>query len=80
MPHFLGSSAKPVLDAFNESHGRLTRRRVFVHAVPTELQVLEDWQGTVRSAEQRPQPLLEVDMRRGHCAFWQQKRRARSFS
>ncbi|GHO47724.1 ISAs1 family transposase [Ktedonospora formicarum] len=39
------TSLKPVLDAFDESHGRLTRRRVFVHAVPTELQVLEDWPG-----------------------------------
>ena len=39
------TSLKPVLDAFDESHGRLTRRRVFVHSAPTELKILEDWPG-----------------------------------
>lgn len=39
------TSLKPVLDAFDERHGRLTRRRVFVHAVPTELNLLEAWPG-----------------------------------
>jgi predicted transposase YbfD/YdcC len=34
-----------VLDAFDESHGRLTRHRVFVHAAPPELRVLEDRPG-----------------------------------
>jgi predicted transposase YbfD/YdcC len=42
------AALKPVLDAFDESHGRLTRRRVFVHAVPTELNMLAEWPG-VRS-------------------------------
>ena len=36
---------KPVFDAFDESHGRLTRRRVFVAAAPTELHVLGAWPG-----------------------------------
>ena len=39
------ASLKPVLDTFDERHGRLTRRRVFVHAAPPELRVLEDWPG-----------------------------------
>lgn len=39
------TSLKPVLDTFDERHGRLTRRRVFVHPVPTELNVLEEWPG-----------------------------------
>ena len=42
------TALKPVLDAFDESHGRLTRRRVFVHPVPTELNMLAEWPG-VRS-------------------------------
>ncbi|MBA3824559.1 MAG: ISAs1 family transposase [Ktedonobacterales bacterium] len=40
-----GSSLKPVLDAFDEQHGRLTRRRVFVQTAPTELAVLAEWPG-----------------------------------
>jgi predicted transposase YbfD/YdcC len=36
---------EPVFDAFDESHGRLTRRRVFVGAAPTELHVLGAWPG-----------------------------------
>ncbi len=40
------ASLKPVLDAFDERHGRLTRRRVFVHPAPTELNVLEEWPGS----------------------------------
>jgi predicted transposase YbfD/YdcC len=39
------AALKPVLDAFDESHGRLTRRRVFVHPVPAELTVLAEWPG-----------------------------------
>ena len=39
------AAMKPVLDAFDESLGRLTRRRVFVHPAPTELKVLEEWPG-----------------------------------
>jgi len=39
------TSLRPVLDAFDECHGRLTRRRVFVHPVPIELSVLEEWPG-----------------------------------
>ena len=39
------ASLKPVLDALDESHGRLTRRRVFVHSVPTKLEIPEDWPG-----------------------------------
>ncbi len=42
------SCLKPVLDTFDEHHGHLTRRRVFVHPVPTELNVLAEWPG-VRS-------------------------------
>jgi predicted transposase YbfD/YdcC len=36
---------KPGFDACDESHGRLTRRRVFVGAAPTELHVLGEWLG-----------------------------------
>ena len=39
------ATLKHVLDAFDESHGRLTRRRVFVQSVPPELQVLAEWPG-----------------------------------
>jgi hypothetical protein len=39
------TALKPVLDTFDESHGRLTRRRVFVHPAPTELNMLEEWPG-----------------------------------
>jgi predicted transposase YbfD/YdcC len=42
------TSLKPVLDTFDEGHGRLTRRRVFVHPAPTELNALAEWPG-VRS-------------------------------
>jgi predicted transposase YbfD/YdcC len=41
----VSASLKPVLDAFDESHGRLTRRRVFVHPVPPELNMLAEWPG-----------------------------------
>ena len=36
---------QPVLDTFDERHGRLTRRRVFVQTAPNELNVLEEWPG-----------------------------------
>jgi predicted transposase YbfD/YdcC len=39
------SSLKPVLDTFDERHGRLTRRRVFWQAAPTELYILKEWPG-----------------------------------
>ena len=39
------ASVKPVLDAFDERHGRLTRRRVFLHAALPELRVLEEGPG-----------------------------------
>ena len=40
MPLPCRAALKPVLDTFDERHGRLTRRRVFVHPAPTELNVL----------------------------------------
>lgn len=36
---------KPVLDTFDERHGRLARRRVFLQAAPTELSILKEWPG-----------------------------------
>jgi predicted transposase YbfD/YdcC len=39
------AALKPALDAFDEGHGRLTRRRVFVHPVPPELNALAEWPG-----------------------------------
>lgn len=36
---------KPVFDAFDERHGRLTRRRIFVSAVPTGFPIIEEWPG-----------------------------------
>ncbi|MGO8948686.1 MAG: ISAs1 family transposase [Ktedonobacterales bacterium] len=39
------TALKPVLDTVDESHGRLTRRRVFLHPAPTELKILEEWPG-----------------------------------
>jgi len=41
----VSASLKPVLDAFDESHGRLARRRVFVHPVLPELNMREAWPG-----------------------------------
>src|ERR671929_292566 len=39
----LGSGGRPVLDAFEESHGRLVRRRVFTDPAATDLEPLSDW-------------------------------------
>ena len=39
------AALKPALDAFDERHGRLTRHRVFVYPVPTELNVFAEWPG-----------------------------------
>lgn len=41
----VSASLQPVLDAFDESHGRFTRRRVVVHPVPPELNMREEWPG-----------------------------------
>jgi predicted transposase YbfD/YdcC len=38
-----GSGGRPVFDAFDESHGRLVRRRVFVSPAVGELEPLRDW-------------------------------------
>src|SRR5919206_3444708 len=38
-----GSGGRPVFDAFDESHGRLVRRRVFVSSAVSELEPLRDW-------------------------------------
>ena len=38
-----GSAGRPVLDAFDESHGRLVRRRAFVSSAIGELESLRDW-------------------------------------
>jgi len=38
-----GSGGRPVFDAFEESHGRLVRRRVFLDAAAKELEPLRDW-------------------------------------
>jgi predicted transposase YbfD/YdcC len=40
-----GSGGRPVFDAFDESHGRLVRRRVFVSPAARELEPLHDWPG-----------------------------------
>jgi predicted transposase YbfD/YdcC len=37
------SGGWPVFDAFDEGHGRLVRRRVFVSATATDLEPLRDW-------------------------------------
>src|SRR3712207_9589636 len=39
----LGSGGRPVFDAFDESHGRLVRRRVFVSPTVGELEPLHEW-------------------------------------
>lgn len=39
----MSASLKPVLDAFDERHGRLTRRRVFVHPVPPGRSLFAWW-------------------------------------
>src|SRR5215218_6101438 len=48
-----GSGGRPVFDAFDESHGRLVRRRVFVSSAVRELESLRDWPdlGTVLAVE-----------------------------
>ncbi len=38
-----GSGGRPVFDAFDEGHGRLVRRRVFVSPSARELEPLHDW-------------------------------------
>ena len=38
-----GSGGRPVFDAFDESHGRLVRRRVFVSSAVGELESLRGW-------------------------------------
>lgn len=38
-----GSDGRPVFDAFEESHGRLVRRRVFVSSTATDLEPLCAW-------------------------------------
>jgi predicted transposase YbfD/YdcC len=38
-----GSGGRPVFDAFDESHGRLVRRRVFVSSAIRELESRRDW-------------------------------------
>src|ERR687883_1899116 len=49
----LGSGGRPVFDAFDESHGRLVRRRVFTDPAATDLEPLSDWPelGTVLAVE-----------------------------
>jgi predicted transposase YbfD/YdcC len=48
-----GSGGRPVFDAFDESHGRLVRRRVFVSSAVGELEPLRGWPdlGTVLAVE-----------------------------
>src|SRR5919107_917031 len=38
-----GASGRPACDAFDDSHGRLVRRRVFVSPVGAELEPLHEW-------------------------------------
>src|SRR3982750_838647 len=38
-----GASGRPACDAFDDSHGRLVRRRVFVSPAPGELEPLHGW-------------------------------------
>ena len=38
-----GASGRPACDAFDDSHGRLARRRVFVSPAPKELEPLHGW-------------------------------------
>jgi len=40
-----GATAKPVFDAFDDSHGRLVRRRVFVCPEAASLEALKAWPG-----------------------------------
>src|SRR5512144_448399 len=40
-----GATAKPVFDAFDDSHGRLVRRRVFACSQAVSLATLNDWPG-----------------------------------
>jgi predicted transposase YbfD/YdcC len=41
----VGAPGKPVFDAFDDSHGRLVRRRVFVCPGAADLEALEAWSG-----------------------------------
>src|SRR5215203_1219167 len=38
-----GASGRPACDAFDDSHGRLVRRRVFVSPAVAELELLHEW-------------------------------------
>src|SRR5688572_981258 len=43
--YLLGLKARPVFDAFDDSHGRLVRRRVFVCPEAAALKALDTWSG-----------------------------------
>jgi hypothetical protein len=40
-----GATGRPVFDAFDDSHGRLVRRRVFVCSEAAGLEALDAWSG-----------------------------------
>ena len=40
-----GATTRPVFDAFDDSHGRLVRRRVFVCPEAADLKALDTWSG-----------------------------------
>jgi hypothetical protein len=52
-----GATAKPVFDTFDDSHGRLVRRRVFVCPEAATLEALDTWPGL--------RPVLAVESIRG---------------
>src|ERR671938_614759 len=50
----LGASLRPCFDAFDESHGRLVRRRVFACPDLSPFTTLQDWPGLARWWRPRP--------------------------
>ena len=71
----VGSGGRPIFDAFDESHGRLVRRRVFATQDEVVLEALRDWPGvrTVLATEQirsvRGSGKVEAQIRYFLCSY-----------
>ncbi|MFL5281579.1 MAG: ISAs1 family transposase, partial [Rhodopila sp.] len=66
-----GSGGRPVFDAFDESHGRLVRRRVLVSPAARELEPLSGWPELT--------PVLAVEAIRGITGTGEIEAEVRSF-
>lgn len=60
-----GATLRPAFDAFDDSHGRLVRRRVFACPEAATLQALSDWPALAHRAGSRVDPQREWQQPRG---------------